>query len=127
MLPIPILAPGVSLRGIRPETLHALWVASAVIAAEGYEPICTSGVEGTHGFGSFHYLGLSGDMRMKHIPVARRDFIRDKIAALLGPEYDVILENNPVHLHIEFQPKGPLNKLMRKVRKKLTKRYGKKL
>lgn len=128
MLALFTLAPGVSIRGIRTETLHALWVAAAFITGEGYEAVCTSGTEGTHGIGSFHYLGLAADMRMRHIPVERRGFIRDKVAAVLGPEFDVIQETTPVvHMHIEFQPKGPLNKLMRNVRKKLRKRHVKKV
>lgn len=111
MMLLPTLAPGVSLRGIRPEALHALWVAAAVITGEGYEAVVTSGVEGTHGTGSLHYLGLAVDYRVRHIPVARRAFIRDKIRASLGQEYDVILEHDPDHYHIEFQPKTPLNRL----------------
>ena len=116
---LPTLAHGVSLRGIRPEALHALWVAAAVITGEGYEAVVTSGVEGVHGTGSLHYLGLAVDYRVRHIPVARRVFIRDKIRAALGPEYDVILENNPDHLHIEHQPKTPLNRLAMNVKKLL--------
>lgn len=122
MIALLSLAPGVSLRGIRPEILHALWVAAAIICSEGYEAVCTSGVEGTHGVGSLHYVGLAGDMRTKHIPVERRKFIRDKIQAALGADYDVLLETNPDHMHLEMNPKGPLNKLVRKVRKKLTKK-----
>lgn len=119
------LKKGVSIRGIRPETLHALWVAALIITNEGFEAVLTSGTEGTHGIGSLHYLGLGGDFRTSHIPPERQAFIRDKIKKALGEEFDVILESN--HLHLEFQPKGPLNKLMRKLRKKLTKRYVKKV
>mgnify|MGYP000034587546 CR=1 FL=1 len=122
MSPIISIAPNVSIRGIRPETLLAIWVAATIIMDEGFEAVVTSGVEGTHGTGSFHYLGLGVDLRTKHIPIGRRAFIRDRIARALGSEYDVLLENAPAHLHIEYQPKGPLNKLVRAIKKKLLKK-----
>lgn len=106
---------GVSLRGIRPELAIAYTIASAVLALYGLPAIITSGTDGTHGRGSHHYAGGALDLRTKHLRVSSIPprIFRDRIAAQLGSEFDVVLEDlggDNEHLHIEFHPKGPANR-----------------
>lgn len=109
---------GASIRGLRQEILHACDVAGEVYESEGFRCELSPNGEagGTHGVGSLHYNFLACDFRTKDIPPNRRQFIRDKIKAVLGAEYDVVLEST--HLHCEFQPKGPLGQKLTPSRKK---------
>ena len=89
--------------GTRPEILLAIMVAHSVYSQHGYCCMPTSLLDGEHGAGSLHPVGLAVDLRIRHLP---SQSIKEKIAreiqlALTG-EYDVILE--PTHIHIEFQP-----------------------
>jgi hypothetical protein len=61
--------------------------------------VITSGTDGVHMSGSFHYTGDALDMRTRNLTKAQ---IKSVIAALkshLGIEYELILESD--HLHIE--------------------------
>lgn len=71
----------------------------------GSEATITSGREGTHSVGSEHYVGHALDWRTKHLPLAMAQTITATIKRALGPDFDVILEDNPPHLHIEYDPK----------------------
>lgn len=92
----------VDLRGIQPQMAIAIAIAASVYAARGggSDLMITSGVEGTHMVGSLHYKGLAVDLRM---PSANRTAVRDALADALGPQFDVILEAD--HVHLEYDPK----------------------
>lgn len=69
----------------------------------GKEIVVTSLLDGIHSKNSFHYTGLAFDIRTwiyksKQIP----GFV-SKIKEQLGKNYDVILEED--HIHIEYDPK----------------------
>ena len=100
---------GASIRGLRPEILHACDIVGEVFQSEGFKAELSPNGEagGTHGVGSLHYVFLACDFRTYMVPVERRSYLISKIKEILGDEYDVILEKD--HIHIEFQPKGPLN------------------
>jgi hypothetical protein len=104
------LKPGVSLRGLQPPILVALQVAEGVYR-EIFHRDCwvTSGNDGKHRTGSFHYRGLAVDLRVHNLPDAKLDAPR-ALAHLregLGGEFDVLLEGAGTpnaHLHVEFDP-----------------------
>jgi len=62
------------------------------------ELIITSTYEGDHGASSLHYADSAIDIRRSNKP----DKIVMEIKLALGKDYDVILENN--HIHIEYDP-----------------------
>jgi hypothetical protein len=93
--------------GLRVEIVIALIVASEEFASRGYDAIITSAIEGRHMFGSKHYAGSAVDFRLTHVPPTQWEDLRRNIALRLGPDYDVLLEYNPNHLHIEWDPKQP--------------------
>jgi hypothetical protein len=67
-------------------------------------PTVTSGTDGQHSTGSLHYSGNAVDLRSNNIPADQRVLVRDAMRQALGPDYDVVLEDD--HFHVEYQPKG---------------------
>ena len=93
--------PGVKLTGLRPEVIVAL------IAAQGLHPsqniVITSALEGKHMVGSKHYVGQAVDLRIHDLDRPAAIKWRNKLALALGKDYDVVLEDD--HLHIEYDCK----------------------
>jgi hypothetical protein len=100
------LKPDVRIFGLRPEIVIAILVAERAYAEIGCELMLTSGIEGTHSAGSLHYAGSAADFRTLNVTPDKLKLLVEKIGAALGPDFDVLLESN--HLHVEFQPKVPL-------------------
>ena len=63
------------------------------------EPVITSCMEGTHGAGSFHYFHQALDFRLPKNPLNKIEELKE----LLGDDYDVVLEND--HVHVEHHVK----------------------
>ena len=63
------------------------------------ELVVTSARDGKHMTGSLHYEGKAIDTRTWNV----LDNLVKRIKELLGPDYDVILEKD--HVHIEHDPK----------------------
>ncbi len=63
--------------------------------------------DGTHSAGSLHYSGFAADLTLS--PGTPEHYITTTraIAVSLGPDFDVINEID--HLHLEMQPKRPMN------------------
>jgi hypothetical protein len=99
-----VVASGVRLSGAIALSVMVQVVAEA-FAAVGSDAIITSGTEGTHSRGSEHYVGHALDWRTKHLSLAIAQQVRDDAALRLGPDFDVLLETTPPHLHTELDPK----------------------
>jgi uncharacterized protein YcbK (DUF882 family) len=99
------LKPGVSLKGIQPETAIAMFVVDGVYKrVAGIEMTVTAGTDGVHKEGSLHYVGLAFDSRTKDVSPEKLDLLLQEIrTALGGMEFDIVMESD--HLHCEFQPK----------------------
>ena len=95
---------GVDIRGIGPEILLAIQEAREVYRAYGAEFTITSALDGNHMEGSKHYEGQAVDIRIWDIPPGLRAEAAEAINRALGPQYDVVLERD--HIHLEFDPKG---------------------
>jgi len=93
---------------LQPGTWGALMVASEVYAYYDYECVVTSGHEQTakHSYGSKHYDGAAFDLRTRHMATGDADRVSNDLSARLGLDYDVILEND--HLHVEQHPRHRL-------------------
>ena len=86
-------------------------IASAVINAANtlgltHDITVTSGNDSKHKVGSKHYSDEALDIRTKNI--AAPHTFASAIRKRLGPDYDVILEDEEgpnEHLHLEFDPK----------------------
>lgn len=113
-----MIKPGVSLIGLQPPMLMAQAEAREVYREHGYIFVITSGLEGKHGVGSLHFVGLALDYRVRsteeywpggiwNIPLPERRVMARELRDRLGAQYDVVLK--PDHLHSEFQPKVGTN------------------
>lgn len=101
------LKPGVDMNGVRPEILSACAKIHDLMEATGQFTI-TACLDGKHKQGSLHYKGLAVDIRSKHIAPDRKAKLVSQISALLGKDYDVILEGEGTaneHIHLEADKK----------------------
>ena len=101
---------GVSIRGLRDETVLAVVCAYSIFSDYGLDCVVTSGVDGQHSWGSLHYRGDAFDLRIKHITDlegkrdgSKIDEIVEVLSDALTDDFDVVLEED--HIHVEFQPK----------------------
>jgi len=101
-----LLKPGVRLAGLQPEILLAVIAAERVCAEMGVDCVITACVDGVHQAGSLHYCGLAVDLRRRDFRPGDADKAITRIKQCLGADYDVVLEND--HIHIEFDQKQPL-------------------
>jgi hypothetical protein len=106
------LKPGVSLRGVKPETVAGMHIADGVCNDRFYELVITSVTDGKHSPNSLHYVGYAFDMRTRYafdmrtrgLPQVLQNNLAADLREALGQEFDVVLEKT--HIHVEFQPKG---------------------
>ena len=63
------------------------------------ELVITSGKDGIHKQGSLHYEGKAVDLRIWNI----WDSLIARLKKELGPDFDVVLEKD--HIHLEWDPK----------------------
>jgi len=71
--------------------------------AKVYECVVTSGLDSKHGNASLHNMGFALDFRTRDMGDSMVQMYVAYLKDALGPQYDVILESN--HIHVEFQPK----------------------
>ena len=62
----------------------------------------TSGRDGNHRH-VLHYVGQALDFRIHNLTTSDMDRVEGLCQGLLGEQYDVVLEND--HLHVEFDPR----------------------
>ena len=92
---------------VRAPLLYALWRIEIVMAPLG-DVILTSVNDGHHMPQSLHYRGMAADFRSKHLAQNQKLQVIFKLKSVLGPDYDVLLENegkDNEHFHVEFDPK----------------------
>ena len=93
---------GVLLRGVKPELNLALQIAASYYDRKGIgDMFVTSLLDGVHSRGSLHYVGYAADLRIWNIDEV--ESFTEGLAEELGPEFDVVLESD--HIHLEFKPK----------------------
>lgn len=93
--------------GLTPAMMFGVLVAERGFAKYGFDTEITCGSNGTHSKGSEHYVGNAIDFRIRHVPITAQITVVQYIKDALGDDFDVILESD--HLHIEYDPKEPLN------------------
>ena len=98
------LKAGVRCVGMKPELMLAVAICHDTYDKWGGDCIITSMCDGTHSSGSLHYSGAAIDLRTRHIPDTTAASITKELKNSLGVDFDVVLEDN--HIHVEFQPKS---------------------
>ena len=100
-----ILKAGVRLAGLQPQMVLAAMVVNEIYGDT--ECVITSANDSKHSAASLHYKGCALDFRT-HNYTNDKVYLRDKIKAALGQDFDVVLEavGTPnEHLHVEYDPK----------------------
>lgn len=95
---------GASVKGLRPEMLLAIWIIDAINYDYGVRTLITSGSD-EHPkrlAWTLHDDGLAVDLRHPGLNAARMVNWHDDIVDALGPEYDIVVEKD--HVHVEYQP-----------------------
>lgn len=89
-------------RGVKPKIL--VIAAAAINAAidKEWDVVITSGNDSTHMVGSKHYSWEALDLRTFNIPPAELSPYITRLQDRLGPDYQVILEKD--HIHVEYDP-----------------------
>lgn len=94
---------GVTLDGLDPIMLLALFQIKRFLDYAKIPLVVTSTTEGAHMEGSLHYVGLAIDIRHRFIPSFQRAGIANDLRTFLRSldrRFQVILEDS--HIHIEF-------------------------
>lgn len=84
--------------GIQPEMVVGLMIVRDVFESHNEDSILTSVVDGVHGAVSYHRAGFAADIRLPRL--ADIELIASDCRVRLGPEFDVVVESD--HLHVEF-------------------------
>ena len=100
-----MIKPGVDVRGLKPEMVLAYNIACEVFGRYSKQAIITCGLDGKHMPGSKHYTGEALDLRTRHLDMRLRPVLAEDYSKALGPQYDVVLEDNPPHIHVELDIK----------------------
>lgn len=93
---------GVSVGELTPQACLAACITATVLARYGYGFVLTSGREGKHIPGSLHAKGKAFDFRSREIHEGEREDLFTEIREALGPEFDVVVEKD--HVHVEWDP-----------------------
>lgn len=93
------------------QTISSVWavglpIIDSVFAKYGSATVITSSFDGVHKPGSLHDVGRALDFRLWYVDAARWDGLTRSLEQALGPEFDVVLEREKNHIHIEYDPKG---------------------
>ena len=91
----------VNLEGVSWRMFHAAIVTEAIYKKRGLECIITSANDGKHGPNTLHHKGLALDIRTWALNGREPEVVAEMQEAL-GPEYDVVLEKD--HIHLEYDP-----------------------
>lgn len=101
------LKDGVIIAGLKPVMRKVLIAAEKIWLAHGQELVITSGLEGAHSAGSYHYYGYALDFRTRYFSEADKDRVFQTLKKHLTEEfssYKVIQHKTHVHVHWEGLP-----------------------
>lgn len=92
-----------------PEMDYASEVVVQVWNEHGLTPTMTSGLDGEHIEGSFHYTGYAEDWRTHDVASPLKEQLVDEVRSRLGTNYQVFLEYPGLadeHMHIQYNPQA---------------------
>lgn len=92
----------VKLEGVSWRMFHAALVAERIWRRRNADLVITSANDGKHMKGSKHYSGEALDLRIWNL-MGDEAAVTAELQKELGPDYDVVLEKD--HIHLEYDPK----------------------
>jgi hypothetical protein len=93
------IKPGADIRGLQLPMHKVLVVVTNIYQRHGYETVVTSGLDGTHSAGSWHYYGYALDFRTNHVDKVKLPAMIEETKRSLGSDYFVLFEGD--HLHVD--------------------------
>jgi hypothetical protein len=96
------IKPGANIQGINIVMRPVLVAADAIWKELGQELVITSGFDGEHSAGSFHYYGCAVDLRTYYFTNDEAQRAAIDLQIKLGDKYDVI--RHSTHIHVEYDP-----------------------
>ena len=103
------LKSSVKLKGLQPQMVIGLLIASSIAEDMGLDLVVTSANDGKHMATSKHYSGNALDLRTHDWPTAVKLQFVEKLRGCLTAEYDLLFEDQGgpnEHVHLEFDPKA---------------------
>lgn len=96
--------PGVKIEELHDSIVELLPKICQVYSAFGKTCVVTSGSDGKHMVGSYHYTRplRAIDLRTYYFNSFERFAVLDELQRIAGPDFDVILESD--HIHLEYDP-----------------------
>lgn len=99
---------GAKIEGLDIRMRPVLVAADNVWRRNGQELVVTSGLDGEHSAGSFHYYGRAVDFRVRYFDLATRqavvrqlkDAIQERVHPYERKRYQVVLKSD--HMHVEY-------------------------
>lgn len=98
------IADDVRLDNLAPQMVLATLVIHAALAELHVSTVITSGSEGQHARLTYHRNGNALDYRTRTLSTGGANTLAAMIRERLGPNYRVILEHSPPHLHVHYDP-----------------------
>ena len=108
---------GVGFKDVGWQIFYALSVAEVVYQSFDHREVTvTSMNDSQHGDHTLHHpvydeagkvtrFANAADLRVWYIDLETQQAIVRELKRRLGPDYDVVLETDPPHIHMEFDPK----------------------
>jgi len=96
---------GVSIVGLQLEMRSVLIAAGGIWKGYGFDLVVTSGLDGEHSVGSYHYYGLAVDLRTRYFRSLRDvrdagDQLQKKLFVMEPTrDYVVVVEKDHMHVH----------------------------
>ena len=90
----------VNIWGLKVEMKPALALADKILERFDRELVVTSGRDGIHSPGSYHYYGYAVDIRSREITYDQKYYMCQEMRKRLGEYYDVVAHKT--HIHIEY-------------------------
>jgi len=101
-----IVKDGTTILGLHPKMQIANCKVAVIYAKHGYKFRLTAGIDlFGHMKGSLHPRGRACDWGVQGLDIIQAKDLRDEIDAALGPDFDVLLEDD--HIHGEYDPDNP--------------------
>lgn len=98
------LKQGVRIDKLQPQIVLGLITLNDIWERYGYGPCTvTSCCDGDHQPNSLHYVGRAVDIRTRYLHPDDQKYIVSQIKSALGDNFDVVLEDD--HIHLEYDPK----------------------
>lgn len=101
-----MIKPGVDLRNLVPQMAVAYTVAALIYQKFGYVCTITAAFDGVHMTNTLHQrdgLCRALDLRTNTLNPHDIPLVHAMLKEALGPQFDVVLEKD--HIHMEFDPK----------------------